>query len=100
MRMTVKLKSDTLTRNLIKVKHIKEVTDNLATMEVCDMFILLCQEISEGIVEDSTAKIMNRRAEEYHDSSDDPDRHSIAGHMNDPSEMQMLGFKKENEDDG
>jgi len=34
-------------------------------------------------------------ADERHDAIDRPERHSIAGHMNDPSIMQEKAFKKE-----
>ena len=98
MRMTVNLDSSTLTTDLIKTKAILAMTDNMATAEVCHMYIELCQQIAQGIVPDATAKIMNRLKEEYHDSEDRPERHSIAGHMNDSSDMQILKFEKENED--
>ena len=100
MRMTVKLETNTLSADLIKVKAILAMTDSMATSEVCHLYIALCQQIAQGIVPDSTAKIMNRLEEQYYDSEDHSDRHSIAGHMNDPSDMQQVAFKKENEDEG
>ena len=99
MRMTVNLHSDTLSTDLIKVKAILAMTDNMATAEVCHLYIGLCQEIAKGIVPDATTKIMNRLEEQYHDSEDHVKRHSIAGHMNDPSDMQQRKFDKENEDE-
>ena len=97
--MTVNLHSETLTTDLIKAKSILARTDNMATAEVCNMYIELCQQIAKGIVPDATAKIMNRLEEQYHDSEDHAKRHSIAGHMNDPSDMQQRKFDKENEDE-
>ena len=33
------------------------------------------------------------------DAIDRPERHSIAGHMNDPSPMQQKGYERENSDE-
>ena len=99
MKRVVDLNLRAMSIDLIKVKQIQTSTDNMATAEVCALYIELCQSIAEGIVPNATDKIMNRLKEEYYDSEDHVERHSIAGHMNDPSDMQTLRFKKENEDD-
>lgn len=99
MKTTVKIDIKPLNVDLAKVKAIHATTDNMATAEVCSLYIELCQQIAVGIVPDSTTKIMNRLEEAYHTSEDNPNRHSIAGHMNDSSDMQVLAFKKDNEDD-
>ena len=96
MRMTVNLDSRTLTTDLIKVKAIHATTDNMATHEVCSLYIELCQQIAKGIVPDATSKIMKTLEEKHNDNIDRPERHNIAGNMNGPSEIQQIAFDKEN----
>ena len=98
MKITADLNIKQMSTDLIKVKAILALTDNMATAEVCNLYIALCQHIAAGIVPDSTTEIMQRLKEEFKDSEDRPERHSIAGHMNDPSDMQAIAFDKENED--
>ena len=97
--MTVNIDFKTVTTNLMKAKAILAATDNMATAEVCNMYIDLCVELASKREPDTTEKIMNRLEEQYYDSEDHSERHSIAGHMNDPSDMQLRKFEKENEDE-
>ena len=99
MRMTVNIDFKTITSNLVKARAMLAATDSMATAEACNMYIDLCIEIAQNREKDTTEKIMNRLEDEYYDSQDHVERHSIAGHMNDPSEMQKHKFDKENEDE-
>lgn len=99
MRMTVNIDFKTITSNLAKARAMLATTDSMATAEACNMYIDLCIEIAQNREKDTTEKIMNRLEEEYHDSGDHVERHSIAGHMNDPSETQQKAFDKENKDE-
>jgi len=97
--MTVKLNNiRKMSEDLAIVKDIVAKSDNMATIEVCNMYIELCGNIAQGIQEDATAKIINRI--EPHKTNDDfQNHHSIAEGMNDPSYMQQLAYKKEIEDE-
>ena len=95
--MTININIHAMSLDLIKVKSILEETDSMATAEVCHLYIDLCKRFADGIEPDSTALIMNRLKEEYYDNQDIDACHSIAGHMNDPSDTQKQAFDK---DDG
>ena len=97
--MTVNIDFNTVTKNLAKARAMLSTTDSMATTEACNMYIELCKDLATNREKDTTEKIMNRLEEQYHDSEDRADRHSISGHANDPSEMQKYAFKKENEDE-
>lgn len=95
MKITADLNIKQMSSDLMKVKAIASVTDNMATAEVCNLYIELCQHIASGIIPDATTKMMERLKEEYYDSEDRPERHSIAGHMNDSDFAAKLTYEKE-----
>jgi len=91
----VKLDIKELSVDLVKVKAILAMTDNMATAEVCNMYIELCQRISNGIeVDEVTGSIIKRMSHNI----DRANQHSISNHSNDPSETQRIAFEKENKD--
>ena len=94
MKMIVDLDMKIMSIDLIKVKSILANTDNMATAEVCHLYIEMCQRFAVGIVPDSTATIMDRLKAEYHDNQDRDTRHSIAGHMNDSDRATKASYKK------
>jgi len=98
MKVTVDLNIKQMSLDLIKVKAMAEMTDNMGTAEVCNLYIDLCQHIAQGIIPDATTEIMLRLKEQRRDSKDRSERHSIAGHMNDPSPMQLLAFDEDNKE--
>ena len=95
--MTTKLNPIAVRQGLQKVMSIKEKTDDIDTALVCQMYIELCEDIADGIVQDSTADIMDRLMSEKHGNIDSPTVHSISGGMNNPSERQIEAFKREQE---
>ena len=100
MMNTVKLDIGSMTKDLMKVKVMLSMTDNMATAEVCNLYIELCQKVAQGIqFDEATGKVVEKMTQQIMDNKDRPSRHSIAGHMNDPSEMQQKAFKEENEDE-
>ncbi len=91
-KVNVKLNVAGLTKGLQRAKDIVGSSDNMATVEVANMYIELCAEIADGIqVDPFTMSI----AEQQLDSIDRADRHSASGHMNDSSLGAKLAYKNE-----
>ena len=95
LKVNVKLNVAGLTRGLQRAKDIVASSDNMATVEVANMYIELCEEIAEGVQTDPFTMSV---AEQQLDNMDRANRHSLAGHMNDPSIMQIMAFKEEEDD--
>ncbi len=93
IKVNVKLDVGGLTRGLQRAKDIVASSDNMATVEVANMYIELCTEIADGMQVDPFTMSV---AEQQLDSIDRADRHSIAGGMNNPSPMQVEAFEEEN----
>ena len=52
--MNIKLSPTFMVMDLQEVKQIKETTNDMDCMNVCNMYIFLCSEIAKGVVEDKT----------------------------------------------
>ncbi len=92
LRVNVKLDITPLAKGLQRAKDIAAMSDNMATVEMANMYIELCGEIAEGIqVDPFTMSI----AEQQLDSVDRAGRHSASGHMNDSSLGTKLSYKSE-----
>ncbi len=92
MKNVVKIDISALTNDLVKVKSILAMTDNMATAEVANLYIELCVMIIDGMVIDPLTKSV---AEQQLDSQDYPNRHNI-NPANRPSLIQEK-YEKESE---
>jgi hypothetical protein len=94
--ITTKLNVKTLATDLQKVQRIAAATDDMDCLRIANLFIELCNEIAKGMIVDEFTMSL---VDEHRDSLDRAKRHSISGHMNDPSEMQEIAFRREHKDD-
>ncbi len=95
LKVNVKLNVAGLTKGLQRAKDIVAGSDNMATVEVANMYIELCAEIADGIQADPFTMSL---AEQQLDNIDRIKRHSISGTMNNPSPIQIEAFNEENKE--
>ncbi len=98
---TIQLSKKQLENISVNLNEVAKIALEPATEtegKLCSLYMDLCEAIAQGIVVEGSM-IMVGKEESHGDTLDRAERHSVSGHMNDPSEMQKLAFEKETKDD-
>ena len=103
MNVAMKLDPKIMNANVAVVMHLLEQSDDLYCIRVCNMYMELCKTISENVIPDSTAEIMERLekdkvAQELRDNIDRPTRHNV-NPANRPSLVQEKYGKEDTKEE-